>query len=58
MTHAIIALKDCNEITAAKGDLLILNDKSFEELNLKSLILEGFFKELSEDEAFKIYKKQ
>ena len=57
MTHAIKALKNYNDkIELIEGHLYLIGEKSYKELNIKSLIDQKIVVELTEDEALEFYK--
>lgn len=58
MTRHFKTLKVYKPLGAAKGDILVQNDQSATELGMDSLVEQGFFQELTQDEAVSESKSQ
>jgi hypothetical protein len=57
MTRAFVALADCPPL-AARGDLIVQSERSSIELKMDALVARGVFRELSDEEALKVYRQQ
>lgn len=53
-----LVLEDLPAINAHKGDLIGMSEQSAAELDMPKLIEDGFFQELSPEEAEQVYRQQ
>jgi hypothetical protein len=58
MTKSFLTLKAYKLLGAKKGNLLLQEEQSAQELKMSELVEQGYFKELTEEESLAIYKSQ
>lgn len=58
MTKSYLSLKKCPHMADKKGQLVLVNGTEENIKEMAKLIEDGFFREISEQEALTIYHKQ